>query len=214
MKILALEFSSPVRGVAVRGGSKPGYAEEAGGRETRPFSLIDAALREAGMTREEVECIAVGLGPGSNAGVRTAISIAQGWQLARDVKLLGVSSAELVAAHAAKLGATNPVHVGLMVRPGELWVASYDASIFERPKLAEPFRPMSAADAKTISLFRMDSGSGTEVVDGFTALSPGANVLAILAASRTDFAQGETLEPISLRPVQFVKAPPPKFSME
>ena len=54
MKILALEFSSPVRGVAVRGGSKPGYAEEAGGRETRPFSLIDAALRDAGMTREEV----------------------------------------------------------------------------------------------------------------------------------------------------------------
>src|SRR6187200_88497 len=109
MKILALEFSSPVRGVAVWGGSKPGYAEEAGGRETKPFAMIDAALREAGMMREEVECIAVGLGPGSNAGVRTAISVAQGWQLARDVKLVGVSSAELVAAHAAQSGAPNPV---------------------------------------------------------------------------------------------------------
>jgi tRNA threonylcarbamoyladenosine biosynthesis protein TsaB len=214
MKILALEFSSPVRAVAVRGGSKPGYAEEAGGRETRPFTLIDAALREAGMTREEVECIAVGLGPGSNAGVRTAISIAQGWQLARDVKLVGVSSAELVAAHAAQSGAPSPVHVGLMVRPGELWVAGYDASVFARPRLVEPFRPMSAAEAKPLCLSRMDSSSETEAVDGFTALFPGADILAILAASRTDFVLGETLEPISLRPVQFVKAPPPKFSVE
>lgn len=214
MKILALEFSSPVRGVAVRGGSKPGYAEEASGRETRPFSLIDAALREAGMTREEVECIAVGLGPGSNAGVRTAISIAQGWQLARGVKLVAVSSVEVVAARAAQTGAPNLVHVGLMVRPGELWVAGYDAFVFERPKLVEPFRPMSVAEAKTISLLRMDSVSETELVDGFTALPPRADILAILAASRTDFVRGEILEPISLRPVQFVKAPAPRFSVE
>ena len=51
MKILALEFSSSVRGVSVTGGVKSGSAEEAGGRETKPFALIDAALREAGMTR-------------------------------------------------------------------------------------------------------------------------------------------------------------------
>ena len=213
MKILALEFSSPVRGVAVRGGSKPGYAEEAGGRETKPFALIDAALREAGMTREEVECVAVGLGPGSNAGVRTAIAVAQGWQLALGVKLVGVTSAELVAAQAAQLGEPNPVYIGLMVRPGELWVAGYNASVFE-PKLVEPFRPISAAEAKTLSLFRMDAGSGTEGAEDSKPLFPKADWLATLASSRTDFVRGETLEPISLRPVQFVKAPPPKFSME
>jgi tRNA threonylcarbamoyl adenosine modification protein YeaZ len=214
MKILALEFSSPVRGAAVTGGSKPGYAEEAGGRETKPFALIEAALREAGITREEVECIAVGLGPGSNAGVRTAIAIAQGWQLACGIKLVGVSSADLVAAQAAHSGAPNPVRVGLMVRPGELWVAGYDASINQQPKQVEPFRPVSAAEAKTFSIFRMDSGSRTEGAIGLTSLFPKADWLATLASSRTDFVHGETMEPISLRPVQFVKAPPPKFSVE
>jgi tRNA threonylcarbamoyl adenosine modification protein YeaZ len=214
MKILALEFSSPVRGAAVSGGLKAGYAEEAGGRETKPFALIDAALREAGMTREEVECIAVGVGPGSNAGVRTAIAIAQGWQLARGVKLVGMSSAGLVAAHAGQLGVPNPVHVGLMVRPGELWVAGYDASIFEQPKLVEPFRPVSAAEANALSIFHMDSLPSTESADGYKTLFPNAGWLATLAGSRTDFVRGETLEPISLRPVQFVKAPPPKFSVE
>src|SRR5215218_3988080 len=177
MKILALEFSSPVRGVAAKGDSKLGYAEEAGGREIKKFALIDAALRQAGMTREEVECIAVGLGPGSNAGVRTAIAIAQGWQLASGVKLVGVSSAELVAAQAAQLDARNPVHVGLMVRPGELWVAGYNASIYEQPNLVEPFRPLSADEAKTFSLFRMDAGSGTEGTDGSKSLFPNAGWL-------------------------------------
>jgi tRNA threonylcarbamoyl adenosine modification protein YeaZ len=214
MKILALEFSSPVRGAAVSGGSKAGYAEEAGGRETKPFALIDAALREAGMTRQEVECIAVGLGPGSNSGVRTAIAIAQGWQLARGVKLVGMSSAEAAAAQAAQLGTSNPVYIGLMVRPGELWVAGYDASIYEQPKQVEPFRPVSAAEAETLSIFRMDSVSGTEGANGYKSLFPKADWLATLSSGRTHFVRGETMEPISLRPVQFVKAPPPKFSLE
>src|SRR4051794_23641679 len=84
MKILALEFSSPVRSVAVGGDvPKHGYAEEGGSRETKPFALINAALAQAEISREEIHCIAVGLGPGSYAGIRIAIAIAQGWQLAR-----------------------------------------------------------------------------------------------------------------------------------
>jgi len=44
--------------------------------------------------------LAVGLGPGSYTGIRVALSIAQGWQLAGGVKLLGLSSVECVAAQA------------------------------------------------------------------------------------------------------------------
>jgi len=44
--------------------------------------------------------IAVGLGPGSYTGVRAAIALAQGWQLAREIKLLGVSSVEAIAVQA------------------------------------------------------------------------------------------------------------------
>src|SRR5258708_1278026 len=105
MKILALEFSSPIRSVAVcAGGRWRGQAGEPGGGGKHPFALIDSALERAGVSRDEIECVAVGLGPGSYAGIRIAIAIAQGWQLANGVRLLGISSAEVVAAHAGQLG--------------------------------------------------------------------------------------------------------------
>src|SRR5580704_17317350 len=108
MTILALEFSSPQRSVAVlRMGDTPVVAEaiEAGGRNTTAFGMIEKVLAEAKIEREEIEFISVGLGPGSYTGIRAAIAIAQGWQLARGVKLLGVSSVEAIAmqAHAEKI---------------------------------------------------------------------------------------------------------------
>src|SRR3954462_262666 len=108
MKILALEFSSSIRSVAVAvEGKVRGQAAEQGARQTRPFVLIDSALQGAGVSRNEIECVAVGLGPGRYAGIRIAIAIAQGWQIANGVKLLGISSADAVAAHAGRLGSTD-----------------------------------------------------------------------------------------------------------
>ena len=210
MKILALEFSSPVRGVAVSDGVKTlVYAEEPGGRETKPFALIDTALAKARLTRDDIECLAVGLGPGSHAGIRTAIAIAQGWQLARGVKLLGISSAEVVAAHAGQFGDYN-VWVGLEAQRGEVFAARYDASVFKRPKLIEPFRRLNEAEAKSLHLHRMDWPWEPDRDDGIP-FPPEAEFLAMLAAARTEFVNGSTLEPVYLRPVEFVKAPPSKF---
>src|SRR6185369_14354153 len=101
MTTLGLEFSSEQRSVAVaRDGAILGSAMAAGGRETRAFAMIEDALEQARVHREEVECLAVGLGPGSYTGIRIAISIAQGWQFARRIKLLGVSSVECLAEQA------------------------------------------------------------------------------------------------------------------
>ena len=110
MKILALEFSSPQRSVAVvHGGTAAGRlclgeAIETGGRATNALGLVEDALRQAQLDREQIECLVVGLGPGSYTGISLAIALAQGWQLARPVKLLGVSSAECLAAQAQAAG--------------------------------------------------------------------------------------------------------------
>jgi tRNA threonylcarbamoyl adenosine modification protein YeaZ len=214
MKILALEFSSPVRSVAVRGGARPGYAEESGGRDTRAFELIDAALKQAELEREQIECIAVGLGPGSYAGIRIAIAVAQGWQLARSVKLLGLCSADVVAASAGQFGVRKPVYVGLEARPGELYVAHYDATIFERPEVVEPFHVSSEAERaeyeRNGSVFRMDWLPELRKPAG-VGFPPKANFLATLAVHRTNFVTGHELGPVYLRDVQFVKAPSPRF---
>ena len=52
------------------------------------------------MNRWLMGLIAVGLGPGSYTGIRAAIAVAQGWQLARGIKLLGINSVECLAAQA------------------------------------------------------------------------------------------------------------------
>lgn len=213
MKILALEFSSPVRTVAV-GGPRPGGGVDTGTREMKPFQMIDAALAEAGMKREDIECIAVGLGPGSYAGIRTAIAIAQGWQMARGVKLLGLPSAEAAAAHAGQLGVPNPVFVGLEAQRGELFIAEYDASVFERPRLVRPFQRLNRAELGNQEVYRMDLPPGTECAQCETPFFPEADYLAMLAAHRTEFVSGSALEPVYLRPVDFVKAPAPKFSAD
>ena len=62
------------------------------------------------MQIEEIDCLAIGIGPGSYTGIRAAISIAQAWQLARSVNLLSISSVDCLAAAAqpASRGCADP----------------------------------------------------------------------------------------------------------
>src|SRR6059036_3923993 len=111
MKILALEFSSSRRSVAVltASGKSAAASSNEPQRSTRALALITQALAKASLNRTEIDCIAVGLGPGSYTGIRVAISIAQGWQLATGVKLLGISSADAIAERARLDGLTGQV---------------------------------------------------------------------------------------------------------
>ena len=72
--------------------------------------------------------IAVGLGPGSYTGIRAAIAVAQGWQLARGVKLLGVSSAECLAAQAQAEKIFGRVNVVIDAQRGEFYLATWEIS--------------------------------------------------------------------------------------
>ena len=153
MKILALEFSSPQRSVAVvHGGADAGAlclgeAIETGGRSTNPLGLVEDALRQAQLDRAQIECLAVGLGPGSYNGMRLAIALAQGWQLARPVKLLGVSSAECLAAQAQAEGIFGRVEIVIDAQRNELYLAGYELDPQARREL-EPLRLGTLADAQ------------------------------------------------------------------
>src|SRR5262245_46179032 len=105
MKILAIEFSSESRSVAVLDATNVlGQAAEVSSRSSQAFGLIERALEQAGLDREQIECLALGLGPGSYAGIRSAIALAQGWQMARAVRLLGLNSVDALAAQAQARG--------------------------------------------------------------------------------------------------------------
>jgi len=156
MTILALEFSSGQRSVAVvcrRTGDVSFVASEvvetsAGG--TRAFGMIEDALREAGLEREQIEVLAVGLGPGSYTGIRFALSVAQGWQLASrqgGVKLLGISSAESVAAQAQAEKISGRVNVVIDAQRNEFYLAAYEISADGRREV-EPLRIVTRASSR------------------------------------------------------------------
>ncbi len=209
MKILALEFSSERRSVAVViDGEARGRAEESGGRSTHAFRLIERALAEATLERDEIECLAVGLGPGSYAGIRVAISIAQGWQVARGVQLLGLGSVDCMAAQAQAAKIQGRVSVLIDAQRNEFYFAAYEVRE-QPPRLVEPLRLIRVEQAKTLC----ENGQlliWPDLVVRFPqgrVLLPDAGVLGQLASSRTNFVSGDLLAPIYLRDVTFVKAP-------
>lgn len=224
MTILALEFSSPQRSVAVaRAGRVLAEVIETGaglhsgqttGSSSRPaggteaFGLIEGGLREAGLEREQIEVLAVGLGPGSYTGVRAAISMAQGWQLARGTKLLGAGSMDCLAAQAQAERVFGRVDMIVDAQRNEFYLAAYEISA-ESWKAIEPLRIVTADEIQSRAEAR-EILAGPEVIRWFPGgrtLFPRAAALARLADRREDFVAGEKLEPIYLRESNFVKTP-------
>jgi tRNA threonylcarbamoyl adenosine modification protein YeaZ len=212
MKILALEFSSSQRSVAVLDSAeRASEVVETGTGANAPLVMIEEALRQAALEREQIECVVVGLGPGSYTGIRSAIALAQGWQLARGVKLLGISSAECIAAQAQTDGVIGQVSVIIDAQREEFYLATYELAQ-DGYREIEPLRIVTHEEL----LRTAEGGSvliGPEVtrwVESGRIAFPRAATLGKLALSRTDFIAGEKLEPIYLRETKFVKAPPPR----
>jgi len=204
MIVLALEFSSDRRSAALaRGGSILAEAvEQTTDRTTHALRLVEQVLAAAKLSREEIEVIAVGLGPGSYTGIRAAIAMAQGWQLARRIKLLGINSVEAMAAQAQAEKIFGRTHFAVDAQRGEFYLAGWEISEGERREIL-PLQIVPAAamispkNADEICL-------GPEQERKFF---PTAAALARLAAGRQDFVQGCQLVPIYLRETAFVKSP-------
>jgi len=216
MTILAIEFSCAQRSVAVLSGpdhnaqrveSEAVDASSVSGgfsERTGSFGLIESALRDAGLAREQIMTVAIGLGPGSYTGIRMALAVAQGWQLVREVKLLGISSAQCIAAEAQRHGLRGPVTVIIDAQRSEFYAATYrisETGLSETSPLAI-YSPQSFPETGSIK-------AGPDVKKWFpngTLIFPRARTIARLAAGRSDFIEGPGLEPIYLRETAFVKA--------
>jgi len=224
MTILALEFSSSQRSVAVAragrvlsevietgAGSHPGQKAAASFRQTgaaEAFCLIEAALREAELEREQIETLAIGLGPGSYTGVRVALAIAQGWQLARGVRLSGASSMDALAAQAQAERLFGRVNAIVDAQRNEFYLATYEISEHGWNAIG-PLR-MVTAGATQSSAGAQGISIGPEVTrwfDGGRTMYPRAATLARLAVQQDGFVGGEKLEPIYLREANFTKTP-------
>lgn len=210
MTILALEFSTDRRDVAVlHEGKVCGQAFEEGGRATHPFSLVDAALKQAQLEREQIQRIVIGIGPGSYTGIRAAIAVAQGWQLGRNVDVGGLATTDVLVEQARRSGLRGKVCPIINAQRGEVYLSEYEVSddsltqtgvlrIVAQTELAK----LTADGARFIG------PDATKWIPSGLILLPSAAVMAELAFKFFTPVPAETLEPIYLREISFVKAPP------
>lgn len=215
MLILALEFSSPVRTVAVLSSTGPSQpadlvqtVSDNGVRSMTPLSLVNAALNQAKISAQEVEMIAVGLGPGSYTGIRSSIALGQGWQLAQPVRLTGMSSVEALALQAQDNGWFGDVTVAIDAQRGEVYLARYGIER-DRREIREPLHLAAQTQFQALAATSPGLFLGPEIVrwcaGGRLAYPRAMEVGRLASLTRAAPNPSRQLEPIYLRETTFVK---------
>ena len=210
MKTLAVEFSSDQRSVAVLDGDKLlGEKTESLGRNTEAIRLIESVLTQAQTGRQDIECIAVGVGPGSYTGIRTAIALTQGWQLAAEIKVQSIDSLEALAFGQQAAGERVAITFAVDAARGEFYVAKFELGDEEIKSLEHTHLVKRREFEQLLNSEPMIMGPSLE--KSFSAANdryPAAKQVGIIASLSANFTEASELEPIYLRQLDFVKAPP------
>jgi tRNA threonylcarbamoyladenosine biosynthesis protein TsaB len=131
-------------------GERPGHA-------TRLLPLTAMVLERAGVGWDEVDRIAVGVGPGTFTGLRIGVASARPLARARSIPLVGVSTLQSLAlagpAASETLAGVDTVFAVLDARRGEVFAAGwriaeveeFDAALL----LPHPFAPEALAELLT-----------------------------------------------------------------
>lgn len=124
--ILAIETATHACSVAilVNGHSYHAYEYAPQQHTVLIFPMIEEVLKQANITLQDIDYIAVGKGPGSFTGVRLGIALAQGLAYGLNVPLFGVSTLEALAAQAKEVA--QYLVPALDARMGEVYTAVYE----------------------------------------------------------------------------------------
>ena len=99
------------------------------GQAERLVPMIEAVMARANLRFEDLDLIAVTLGPGAFTGVRIGIATAEGLGLASGRPVLGLTSFEAVAAGAPpELRAGRALVVAIESRREELYLQAFDVA--------------------------------------------------------------------------------------
>jgi tRNA threonylcarbamoyladenosine biosynthesis protein TsaB len=173
------------------------------GHAERLAPMVEEVMREAGLRFDEVDRIAVTIGPGTFTGLRIGLAMARGLALALDRPVIGVTTLETIAS--ARQGREHPIVVISDARRDECYFAAFtpDLMPLHAPvvlPLAEivrllPARPAYALGAAADALI---SASRRDDLIRVRNDLPDAARLALLASARpvTD----RSPEPLYLRP--------------
>ena len=127
MKLLALETSTECLSVALLNEDNVSFKEELTPQKHAELilPLIDALLKENSITKDDLDGIVLGVGPGSFTGVRIAASTAQGLALGLNLKVALVTSLKALALESFEHRSAQYVVSSIDARMGEVYLAVY-----------------------------------------------------------------------------------------
>ncbi len=206
MKILlSIERSTTVASVAVFDSARRVLASESDSTHGSgdAFPIVMRALEAAGVSPADVAEFAVGIGPGSFSGVRSALALARGMAAATGVSVSGVCTAAAMArAYRAAHSDAPAIRVLGDARRGHLWLYSEpgpgaDASWAACGKLMD--RTAFVPDASCVYLLA-DPQRLEPLFEGCAVPHPAAMVDASDIAALYDAGIREDADPIYLHP--------------
>ena len=164
MKLLAIDTSGPVCGVAVLSDDKILCEHTTQNKLTHSVNLmpmVDSALNASGLPLEEIDNLAVVVGPGSFTGVRIGVATVKGLAQGAGKLCIPVNALEALAVSAGSFdGLICPVQDA---RAGQVYMALF-LSGDERPTRLHKDEPMAVEDL--IPLLQNDGRPVLFVGDG------------------------------------------------
>lgn len=218
MKLLAIETSTEACSVALWVDGEVRERHEIAPRRHTDLVLpwADELLALAGVTKTQLDAIAVGRGPGAFTGVRLAVALVQGMALALDVPVVPVSTLAALAMRAPQ-DSQACILAAIDARMGELYLGLFqrDAEGLALPIGGEWMAtPLQASVPDDIGNF-LGVGSGFAAEHGELARTLGEKLLqaepselphagdiarlAVAALARGESISADQLEPAYLR---------------
>lgn len=217
MKLLSLETSAVAASCCVTDGEKllSRAAVNAGLTHSRTLMpMVNAVLSFADLTMEDIDAVAVAVGPGSFTGIRIGVATAKGLAFPNDLPCVAVSTLEAMAHRVCGLPLSGRVCAVMDARCKQVYTATFlveNGTITrETPDEAiavdDLFSRLKAADSP---IFLIGDGaamcyeSGKDVVPQLTLLPAPLQMqdaTGVAAVAAREFAAGNTVKSDALLP--------------
>ena len=152
------------------------------GHAERLMAVIDEALLEAGRSLDDIERIAVVIGPGSFTGIRVGVAAARGLALALGIEAVGVTTLEVLASGYLDEHPGTPVVAAIDAKRNEIYAQAFSV---EGQPVGQP-AALSPDDVLELSrsLGAAVAGSGRAVMQGAESGSGGGDRFDIATIAR------------------------------
>lgn len=217
MRILGLETSTPVCSVGLFRDGEPGIEQsvrESHIHSEKLLTLVQDVMRSGGIGLEQLDAIAVSIGPGSFTGLRIGLSTAKGLTFALDKPLVAVPTFEAIADAARRQYQASGTIVVLIDAKKEEWYMGRFLVSGGDVLASGPVAVKSLTDAASVLKGEKSALILTDKVDELRrALDIGATIEDVHACCRGDvvasvaypmvvrheFADASALEPMYLK---------------